>query len=121
MSAFIGTFKEISSSNMVALYREYGMSEDEASRMASLTRALEFSKEGAVYAIKMIEKDSNGSMDQGDLNFVRISVLVLEDNRLVQTMGDKKGTRVVYELVGHELWVTYTAGPVVAGHIFARQ
>ncbi|CAG2171344.1 unnamed protein product, partial [Oppiella nova] len=33
------------------------MSDDEASRMASLTRTLEFSKEGAVYAIKMIEKD----------------------------------------------------------------
>ncbi|CAG2168748.1 unnamed protein product [Oppiella nova] len=98
--------------------------------MTSLTWALEFSKEGAVYAIKMIEKDRY-LVNKFQLGMECIfrhfnnnttkSVLVLEDNRLVQTMGDKKGTRVVYELVGHELWVTYTAGPVVAGHIFARQ
>ncbi|CAG2176649.1 unnamed protein product [Oppiella nova] len=130
MSAFIGKFKAISSSNLVAHYKECGMSDDEAHRMASLTWTLEFSKKDTIYTIKAFQGHSVvvNQFQLGkeiDCNHydgpTTKAVMVLDDNKLVVTFGDKKGARSVYEMVGNELRVTTTMGPVVSVITYARQ
>ncbi|CAG2173485.1 unnamed protein product [Oppiella nova] len=100
MSAFIGKFKEISSSNLVALCKE------------------QVQGHNVILNQFQVGKEFDSNHHDGTTTK---ALMVLDDNKLVMTMGDKKGTRIVFEIVGNELRTTLTAGPVVGVITYARQ
>ncbi|CAG2171171.1 unnamed protein product [Oppiella nova] len=95
----------------------------------SVTQHLEISKSGNVYTIKTVSPNQTREIqfelgkefDAQTLTGAKPSVVVLEGNRLIQTVKGEREITIVREFNGNELRVTTTSGPVVAVRTYTRQ